>query len=313
MGRLAGLLVAAVFVLVSGGVALSDEPATAMRSVVSVLPQWPGRPPNADEPEGSGEVVGEGRPVITANHVLGAARRVLVRTSAGEVIAARIAGGDKASDLALLEIDDALPAFVFARPPNLGAPVCAIGNACGLGLSLTCGTVSAVQRSNAGFNAIEDFVQTDAAVNPGASGGALVNEKGELVGVLSAIFTKTSDANIGVNFAVSAALVERVYGALKTGRRIVWRFAGLGLRNAPARGATGRQGALVVSVQAGGAGARAGLQAGDLIVQAGGRRVRGAGGFRAAMALLMPGEHMQIVFRRDEKDMTAELINDGEG
>ncbi len=313
MGRLAGLLIAVVLVLAPGSVALSDEPATAMRSVVSVLPQWPGRPPNADEPEGSGVVVGDGRHVITANHVLGAAERVLVRTSVGEVIAARIAGGDKATDLALLEIDEALPAFAFARSADLGAPVCAIGNAFGLGLSLTCGTVSAVQRSNAGFNAIEDFVQTDAAVNPGASGGALVNEKGELVGVLSAIFTKRSDANIGINFAVSAALVERVYGALKTGRRIVWRFGGLGLRNAPARGETGRQGALVVSVKAGGAGARAGLQAGDLIVRAGLRQVRGAGGFRAAMALLRPGERMEIVFRRNAKDMTTEVINDGEG
>jgi len=91
-------------------------------------------------------------------------------------------------------------------PPELGDPVCAIGNAFGLGLTVTCGVVSGLHKAGVGFNAIEDFVQTDAAVNPGASGGALVNRSGKLVGVLSAIFTKKSDANIGVNFAVSSSL-----------------------------------------------------------------------------------------------------------
>ncbi len=92
----------------------------------------------------------------------------------------------------------------------------------GSGPTVACGTVSATERSNAGFNRIEDFVQTDAAVNPGMSGGALIGEDGRLVGILSAIFTKQSDANIGVNFAVSAALAEAALARLdgsRPGRR----------------------------------------------------------------------------------------------
>lgn len=156
--------------------------ANVMPSVVSVLPQWPGRPPDLAEPEGSGVVVGSGRVILTADHVLKTARTVLIRTSDGDVLHAAIKGRDPTSDLALLEIAQSLPALGFAGDPQPGEPVCALGNAFGLGLSVTCGTVSAIHRSNAGFNGLEDFVQTDAAINPGASGGALVNRQGKLVG-----------------------------------------------------------------------------------------------------------------------------------
>ena len=100
-------------------------------------------------------------------------------------------GRDPLTDLAVLQ-DRGGPADAAptAQEPDLGAPVCAVGNQFGLGLSVTCGVVSAVRRSGVGFNPIEDFIQTDAVVNPGASGGALVDGDGRLVGVLSAIFTK---------------------------------------------------------------------------------------------------------------------------
>lgn len=290
--------------------ALADEPASALPSVVSVLPQWPGRPPNADEPEGSGVVVGDGRDILTADHVLGSAERVLIRSSDGEIFSARIAGRDKASDLALLVSEEELPALQFGEKVQLGAPVCAIGNAFGLGLSLTCGTVSAVDRSNVGFNAIEDFVQTDAAINPGSSGGALVDRQGRLVGVISAIFTKKSDANIGVNFAVSARLVRRVYDELREHGSIQWQFCGMGLRAHPGKGKTGRQGAEVVSVRASSAADRSGLQPGDVIVFAGGRRVRHPGGFRAVFAGLAAGGKMEVTFVRNGLEMTRELINE---
>ena len=92
--------------------------------------------------------------------------------------------------------------------PKIGSHVCAIGNSFGLGTSMSCGIVSALNRRNIGINMIEDFIQTDAAVNPGMSGGALVDPYGQLIGVVDAIFTKTADIDAGVNFAISVPLLR---------------------------------------------------------------------------------------------------------
>ncbi|NNE22960.1 MAG: PDZ domain-containing protein [Rhizobiales bacterium] len=287
---------------VHGGDAVS-----AMDSVVSVLPDWLGRPPNFDEPEGSGVVIGDGRTVVTAAHVLGNAQRVLVRTRDGDIVAARIKAADKATDLAVLEIDAPLVALRFAGDAKVGQRACAIGNAFGLGISMTCGTVSAVNRAGVGFNAIEDFVQTDAAVNPGASGGALVDAQGRLIGVLSAIFTKQSDANIGVNFAVSGPLAERVVAGLEGNGQIAWHFAGLRLKVYPAKGETGRQAAWVAQVRGDSASALAGLKPGDRIVRAAGRRIRKPQELRGALARLKPGDKIVLDYVRAGMKARTEL------
>ena len=91
--------------------------------------------------------------------------------------------------------------------PDVGSEICLISNSFGLDLNITCGIVSANRKSGIGFNPIEDFIQIDASANPGSSGGAVVNSKGELVGIMSGIFTKESDTNVGVNFAISAELL----------------------------------------------------------------------------------------------------------
>ena len=188
----------------------------ASPSVVTVQPTWPGyqRPgfgaPAGTAPEGTGVAILEPGLIVTAAHVVARATEVAIRDHQGQRVAAEILAVDPASDLALLKVE--LPTapitIAEARPAN-GTHVCAIGNAFGLDLSITCGIVSANARSGIGFNPIEDFIQTDATVNPGASGGALVNEEGQLVGLVSAIFTKESDANVGVNFAVSTELLLR--------------------------------------------------------------------------------------------------------
>jgi S1-C subfamily serine protease len=284
-------------------------PADAITSVVSVLPQWPGRPDNADEPEGSGVVVADGYTIVTAAHVLGRAITVQVRTHDGDIFDARIAGADKATDLAVLTIARKLPAARMAdTEPVVGDQACAIGNAFGLGLSMTCGTVSATGRTGVGFNAVEDFLQTDAAVNPGASGGALVDGEGRLIGVLSAIFTKRSDANIGVNFAVSAPLMKKVVAGLTSQGSIAWSFAGLGLKGYPAKGATGREAAEVRHVRGGSAGEAAGVLAGDLVLRAGDRRVRKPQDLRAAIARLDPGGKIELEIIRDGTMLKLELI-----
>ncbi len=276
---------------------------TARKSVVTVLPIWPGRPANASEPEGSGVVIGDGHTVVTADHVLGPVEGqvpVLVRDDDGTSYRAQVIARHKASALASLRIDRKLPVLAGRVDElRLGEEVCAIGNAFGVGLSVSCGRVSAVHRAGVGFNAIEDFIQTDAAVNPGMSGGALVDMQGRFAGMLSAIFTKQSDANIGVNFAVDAKLVGVITDALvKTGKFAPAR-TGVLLRAVPRKGEPGRQGVLVVKVVPGLAGDRSGFKPGDIVYQANGRRIRKPQDWLSAMAGRTPDEQVTVSGERD--------------
>lgn len=273
----------------------------AMASVVSVLPEWPPDKKRSEEPEASGVVWSDGRHIITAYHVVANARSVRIKTSSGEIMNAAMAGHDPATDLAVLRIDEALtPAKISDRKLNLGEPVCALGNAFGLGLSVTCGVVSAVNRAGVGFNPVEDFVQTDAAVNPGASGGALATGDGTVVGLLSAIFTKQSDANIGVNFAVSIPLAKRIAAELIENGRVG--HANTGVRLAPTQlsmKSVGRQtlAPRVIGVTTGSPADRAGLLIGDEIIAAGGRRTITPADFVSAAAIA--GDRLEVRLKRN--------------
>ena len=196
----------------------------AHRSVVSVLPTWPGfqKPghgaPRGTAPEGSGIAVNlssleESPFILTAAHVVDRATRVQIRESeAAPLLDAEVLWKDYDADIALLKTENARRVFhLTAQSPKPGEHVCAIGNPFGLGVSMSCGVVSGPNRLDLGFNPIEDFIQTDAAVNPGASGGALVNADGELLGMIAAIYTKEADIDAGVNFAItSGLLIERM-------------------------------------------------------------------------------------------------------
>ncbi len=273
----------------------------ARSSVVSVLPLWPSNVSSNAQPEGSGIVVADGRLIATADHVIGVAKKVLVRTHSGQVLGAEIVLRDSHSDIALLRVKRPMQPVQIAKDIAVGARACAIGNSFGLDVSVTCGIVSATRMSGTGFNRIEDFVQTDAAVNPGMSGGALVNSDGQLIGMLSAIFTKNSDSNIGVNFAVSARLLGRMlkdyfqYGQLQ---RL---SSGLLLRPALNKGQTGVSGALVARVENGSAEATSGIEAGDIILFAGNRRIKRAGAYLAALALLGKGDSLVLDVLREGK------------
>lgn len=271
----------------------------AAQAVVSVLPIWPDDVTRSEEPEGSGVVVGENGLIATANHVIGPARRVLVRTMSGTVMPAKIVLRDPQTDIALLRVSAPIKAVRFAEHVDVGERGCAIGNAFGLDLSVTCGVVSAVQVSGVGFNLIEDFVQTDAAVNPGMSGGALVSENGELLGMLSAIFTKKSDSNIGVNFAVSARLLRRVMSDFAGDGKLDRIVPGLLVRPSLKPGETGLMGGLVVRVEDGTAEEKAGIQPGDILLSVNHRRIRRAGSYRAALALTPKGERVLFEILRN--------------
>ena len=278
---LAGILPAPAYAL----------PAETLGSVVSVLPVWPGRPersaggrPGA-APEGSGVVLKPGL-VATAWHAVGPARRIDIRLSDGRILPARPVASDAASDIALLRVEARLRPIEIAPAPQLAEPVCAIANAYGLGLSVTCGVVSALNVTDAGFNAVEDFVQTDAAANPGSSGGALVDRQGRLVGMMSAIFASAGDTDIGINFAVSTELLMRVVEALLADGKVAypspgWRLEAAG-RGRPAEAAA----PVVRAVGAGGPADRAGIRPGDRVLKIGERRVRTPRDAIAAFAVI---------------------------
>ena len=291
-------------------------PAETLESVVSVLPVWPGRPQGGAggragaAPEGSGVVLRPGL-IATAWHVVEPARRIDIRLSDGRILPARLAAKDAASDIALLRVDAGLRPIEIGPAPQLAAPVCLIGNAFGLGLSVTCGVVSALHVTDAGFNPVEDFVQTDAAANPGTSGGALVDRQGRLVGMMSAIFASEGDTDIGVNFAVSTGLLIRVVEALIADGRVEYPAPGWRLA-APGRARLARLAAPVVrAVDEDGPADRAGIRPGDRVLRIGPRRVRTPRDAVAAFAVIRdPGTPVEIALLRGGQELFVRLSFD---
>ncbi len=310
------MLAAAGLAVVLAAVPVQAFEAKVLDSVVSVLPLWPGHQrggqpqvPPGTAPEGTATAIRAGGYLVTALHVVARATAITLRLPDGRELPAELVGRDPATDLAVLKVAAELPLLPMAPEPALGAPVCAVGNAFGLGLSVTCGVVSALHRSGTGFNPIEDFVQTDASVNPGASGGPLVDGRGRLVGVLSAIFTKDADADIGVNFAASIALVRRVTDDLIDYGRVIRARAGLRVADLELAERRRLIGARVLSVVPGGAAEAAGVTAGDVILRVGARQVRKASDVGSALHLMRPGEAVSVTVLRGgaETDIEIEL------
>ena len=278
-------------------------------SVVTVLPSWPeGRQAQPEEPQGSAVAIAPNGHLVTALHVVDRAIRIRVRLANGLQLDARLVGRDPPTDLALLKIETDLPVLTPGPPPGLGDPVCAVGNPFGTGLSVSCGVVSGVNRTGMGFNPIEDFIQTDAAVNPGMSGGALVDSEGRFIGMLSAIFTRNVDGDIGLNFAASAKLVERVVFDLVSHGAVI--RVNPGFRVGPLRpGERNRlAGVRLTSLLADGAGAQAGLEVGDILTRVGGREVRKPSDVITAIQLRRPGEAVEIEFLRDGNASRLTLV-----
>ena len=195
-------------------------------SVVKVLPTWPGfeRPgfgaPDGVAPEGAGfywrhpATSGSTDLIVTAAHVVRDATRIEIVTAAGDRVDAEVIGIDSASDVALLQGPMASTGLSLGKTPVPGTHVCAFGNPFGVGISMSCGVVSAPIRNNLGMQDLEAFIQTDAAINPGSSGGPLVNARGQVVGLITVMFSKKADIDAGVNFAVSAQLLRQLLHAM---------------------------------------------------------------------------------------------------
>lgn len=259
---------------------------------------------------GSGVIISKNGYIVTNYHVISGATKIIVTLHDGRKYRAKIIGSDPKTDLAVIKINAKnLKPITIADSNKLkvGDIVLAIGNPFGLGESVTCGIVSALNRTSIGLNAYEDFIQTDAAINPGNSGGALVDLKGRLVGINSAILTK-SGGNNGIGFAIPSDMMKYVVKALITKGKVTRGYLGVYISNIDSSKAKLYgidHGVLINKVIPHSAAAKAGLQPGDIIVAVDGQKVTNAGELRNEIAFKGAGAEVKLKVFRNGKFITV--------
>lgn len=249
--------------------------------------------------------------ILTNNHVVEGAGKISVKFYDGREFEAKIKGTDPKSDIAVIEIDArGMPAVRLGDYAQLevGEWVVAIGNPFGLSHTLTVGVVSAKGRTTLGISDYEDFIQTDAAINPGNSGGPLANLDGEVIGMNTAIFSR-SGGYMGIGFAIPINLVERIASQLIEQGEVVRGYLGIMIQPltpdlAKSFDLKNEQGILIAQVTKNSPAAKAGLKAGDVILSYQGRAVTDVGDFRNQIALAQPGSQIKFEIFRDGKPRT---------
>ncbi|KXF77822.1 serine protease [Paramesorhizobium deserti] len=239
-------------------------------------------PPRIQSSLGSGVIVDPSGIVVTNNHVIRDADDIKIALSDGREFESRILLKDEATDLAVLKIDakEAFPTLAFGNSDDVevGDLVLAIGNPFGVGQTVTNGIVSAQSRTRVGISDFDFFIQTDAAINPGNSGGALIDMRGQLIGINTAIYSR-SGGSIGIGFAIPSNMVRAVVETAKKGGKNFERpFIGATFQSvtpdvAESLGLPQPYGALITAVTDGGPAAKAGLKVGDLVLSMDGVRV----------------------------------------
>jgi Do/DeqQ family serine protease len=266
---------------------------------------------------GSGVVVTEDGYILTNNHVVENADEINVDFTDGRTLTAKIIGSDKPSDLALIKVSGTgfkTVAIGDSNEVKVGDVVLAIGNPLNVGQTVTMGIISAKGRSTGvGDGSYEDFLQTDAPINRGNSGGALVNTKGELVGINSQILSGTG-GNIGIGFAIPANMAQRVMTDLRTHGKVTRAQLGVTVQTvtpdmAASLGLGQRGGVIIGSVNPDGPAAKAGIERGDVITSVNGVAVRDMNTLRNRIAESGPGSTAKLVVIRDgaEKQISATL------
>ena len=296
------------------------------------LPPMPnprgGEGPTVEErklPEGmgSGVIVSSDGYILTNNHVIAGrsdeiADEILVRLNDERELPARVVGRDSRTDVAVLKIDaDDLPYLPIADSNNLvvGDIVFAIGNPMGVGMTVTQGIVSATGRGHLnilGDDSYENFIQTDAAINMGKSGGALIDAKGRLVGINTAILSRTG-GSIGIGFAIPSAMAHSILINLATTGTIRRGFLGVSIGDitdvmAEAFGLPDTRGVLIQDVEEGLPADESGIRRGDVVLEFNGRAVRNANDFRLQVAQTPPGTAVDITVQREGERMNLEVV-----
>ncbi len=261
-----------------------------------------------DEPQvglGSGVIVSADGYILTNNHVVESADEIEVILNDSRRASAKVIGTDPESDLAVLKISlDRLPVIVLGNANSLqvGDQVLAIGNPFGVGQTVTSGIVSALGRNQLGINTFENFIQTDAAINPGNSGGALVDTSGNLLGINTAIYSR-SGGSMGIGFAIPVSTAKMVLEGIVKDGQVTRGWIGVEPNEltpelAQTFGVDAKQGVIITGVLQNGPAARGGMKPGDVVTGVAGQDVHSVPELLSAVAALKPGTEATFEVQR---------------
>lgn len=265
---------------------------------------------------GSGVIVDAERGyILTNHHVVGDADTIQISLIDGKVLDAEIVGSDPATDIAVIKVDaEGLTEMPIGNSESarVGDFVIAIGNPFGLGHTVTSGIISALGRTGISRDGYEDFIQTDASINPGNSGGALVNMKGELIGINSAIISR-SGGNVGIGFAVPTEIASSIMGQILEFGEIRRGLLGVGIQSIDAEMAKAldtnvENGALITNIVPKSAAEDAGLEVGDIIVEVNDKKVVDASELRNTIGLHRSGDEVSIKYVRNGKTRSTKAL-----
>ena len=261
---------------------------------------------------GSGVVVSDDGYILTNFHVVDGADQIEVALNDGKTLNARLVGGDPETDLAVLQIEQAkgsatrLAAITLGQMDNIvvGDVVLAIGNPFGVGQTVTMGIVSALGRSHLGINTFENFIQTDAAINPGNSGGALIDSRGNLVGINTAIYSR-SGGSLGIGFAIPISTAKSVMEQIIATGSVTRGWIGVEVQEitqeiAETFGLSDTSGALIAGVQRGSPADTGGIKPGDILLAINGKTIKDPQEMLEQIARQKPGESVPFKLRRQQ-------------
>jgi Do/DeqQ family serine protease len=257
--------------------------------------------------------------ILTNNHVIADADNITITLKDGRKFSAEVIGSDDKTDIALLKIPAKnLTAIPLSNSDTLrvGDFAVAIGNPYGLGQTVTSGIISALGRNNLGIEGYEDFIQTDASINPGNSGGALVSLQGQLIGINTAILSKTG-GNVGIGFAIPINMVKSIVEQLISHGQVKRGILGVQIQDltpdlASALGINRTSGAIIAQVISNSAAEHAGLKNGDIIVKSNNKVIKSAADLRNSIGLMRPGKKVRLELLRGNKNKTITAKIDSE-
>lgn len=271
--------------------------------------------PRSENSLGSGVIVSDQGLILTNHHVVESANEIEVAFADGRTISATVVGSDPETDLAVLKVNaNHLPAITFGRSDQLsvGDVVLAIGNPFGVGQAVTQGIISALGRNHLGINTFENFIQTDASINPGNSGGALIDAEGNLVGINSAIYSK-SGGSTGVGFAIPVNLAKQIMEQIVRQGSVTRGWLGVEAQDitpdlAESFGYKSTQGALISGILRNGPADNAGIKPGDILLEINGHTLLNSSSMLNLISSLKPNSKATLKIIRNHSSMSLTCI-----